>query len=33
MQDGTEETLRRQYEVVKKETTTSHVMKYGDLVS
>ena len=31
-QDGTGETLRRQYEIVKKETTTSHVKKYGDLV-
>lgn len=33
LQDGTRETLWRQYERVKRETTTSHVMHYGDLVS
>ena len=27
------ESLEKQYEVVKNETTTSHVMQYGDLVS
>ena len=27
------ESLEKQYEVVKKETTTSHVMQYGELVS
>ena len=33
-QVGTDsETLEKQYKVVRKETTTSHVMQYGDLVS
>lgn len=27
------ETLRKQYEIVRKETNTSHVEEYGDLVS
>ena len=32
VQAGTTETLEAQYEIVKKETTTSHVMQYGDTV-
>ena len=32
VQVGTTETLEAQYEIVKKETTTSHVMQYGDMV-
>jgi len=27
------ETLQKQYQIVKSETTTSHVMEYGDMVS
>jgi len=27
------ETLQKQYQIVKSETDTSHVMEYGDMVS
>ena len=32
IQVGTTETLEKQFQTVKMETTTSHVMQYGDLV-
>ena len=33
IQVGVTETLQEQYEITKKETNTSHVMEYGDMVS
>ena len=32
-EDLSQETLHKQYKLVKKETNTSHVMQFGDLVS
>ena len=33
LQNGTAESLEKQFEIVKRETTTSPVQQYGDLVS